>query len=138
MSETHSPVGVTAHSMRTALVVDDDEFTRSCLTEQLTDLGFSQVHTADNGRSGLKLLRQLATTPDVLICDIYMPDMDGIEFLEKLSERGYSGRLMLVSGKDVQTLTLAREIADVGPMAFLGAFLKPLPKDTLAQALGLV
>ncbi|HRK39346.1 MAG TPA: response regulator [Burkholderiaceae bacterium] len=123
-------------SGRTALVVDDDAFTCSCLTELLADLGFSRVETASNGRQALKLLRQFAATPDVLICDIYMPDMDGIEFLEQLIERRYTGRLMLVSGMDVQTLTLAREIADAGPMKFLGAFLKPLSRETLVQALG--
>lgn len=130
--------GETAQApIRSALIVDDDEFSRNCLSELLADMGINQIHTADNGRTGLKCLRQMAAAPDVLICDIYMPDMDGIEFLEKLIERRYTGRLILISGMDVQTLTLAREIADAGPMDFLGAFLKPVPRETLATALKL-
>jgi response regulator of citrate/malate metabolism len=64
-----------------------------------------------------------------------MPDMDGIEFLEKLIERRYAGKLMLISGMDPETLTLAREIADASAMDFLGAFVKPVSRETLAYAL---
>ena len=124
-------------SPQSALIVDDDEFSRTWLSELLTGLGVKDIHTADNGRTGLKCLRQLATPPDVLICDIYMPDMDGIEFLEKLMGRQYTGQLILISGMDVQTLTLAREIADASQMNFLGAFVKPVSRDTLAYALKL-
>lgn len=118
-----------------ALIVDDDSFSRAWLSELLTEFGVSQIHTVNNGRAGLKRLRELGKSPDVLICDIFMPDMDGIEFLEQLAQRQYTGKFMLISGQDMQTLTLAREIADASLLNFVGAFVKPVSKETLAYAL---
>jgi len=124
-------------SALTALVVDDDEFSRASLSEMLTSLGIARVDLADNGRTALKRLRQAGTAPDVLICDIFMPDIDGIEFLNHLVERQYRGRVILVSGMDVQMIAMASDIAASSNLNFLGAFLKPVPLDTLARALGL-
>ena len=119
------------------LVVDDDAFSRDWLSELCGGLGIAHIHTADNGYAAIKRLRQMDVLPDLIVCDIYMPDMDGIEFLEKLIERRYAGKLMLISGMDPETLTLAREIADASAMDFLGAFVKPVSRETLAYALKL-
>ena len=119
------------------LVVDDDAFSRDWLSELCGGLGIAHIHTADNGYAAIKRLRQMDVLPDLIVCDIYMPDMDGIEFLEKLIERRYTGKLMLISGMDPETLTLAREIADASAMDFLGAFVKPVSRETLAYALKL-
>lgn len=128
---THSgPVG-------SAMVVDDDEFSRTSLVEMLTSLGVALVDEADNGRTALKHLRHMSTAPDLLICDIFMPDMDGIEFLNHLIEQGHQGRVMLISGMDVQMIAMARDIAASSSLDFLGAFLKPVSRDTLAEALKL-
>ena len=117
------------------LIVDDDAFSRDWLSELCGGLGIAHIHTADNGYAAIKRLRQMDVLPDLIVCDIYMPDMDGIEFLEKLIERRYAGKLMLISGMDPETLTLAREIADASAMDFLGAFVKPVSRETLAYAL---
>jgi len=117
------------------LIVDDDAFSRDWLSELCGGLGIAHIHTADNGYAAIKRLRQMDVLPDLIVCDIYMPDMDGIEFLEKLIERRYTGKLMLISGMDPETLTLAREIADASAMDFLGAFVKPVSRETLAYAL---
>lgn len=117
------------------LIVDDDAFSRDWLSELCGGLGIAHIHTADNGYAAIKRLRQMDVLPDLIVCDIYMPDMDGIEFLNKLIERRYTGKLMLISGMDPETLTLAREIADASAMDFLGAFVKPVSRETLAYAL---
>jgi CheY-like chemotaxis protein len=117
------------------LIVDDDAFSRDWLSELCGGLGIANIHTADNGYAAIKRLRQMEVLPELIVCDIYMPDMDGIEFLEKLIERRYTGKLMLISGMDAETLTLAREIADASAMDFLGAFVKPVSRETLAYAL---
>lgn len=126
-----------APAIDSVLIVDDDPFSKDWLSELLAGLGVPHIHTASNGRDALKKLRQLEKLPDVLICDIFMPDMDGIEFLEQIVKRRYAGRFMLISGQDMETLTLARELADAGLMNFVGAFVKPVSRDTLAYALKL-
>ena len=135
MSHPSIPVQHVQGGVSSVLVVDDDAFSRDWLSELCGGLGISHIHTADNGYAAIKRLRQMDVLPDLIVCDIYMPDMDGIEFLEKLIERRYAGKLMLISGMDPEVLTLAREIADASAMDFLGAFVKPVSRETLAYAL---
>ena len=135
MSNPSVPAQHVQGSVSSVLVVDDDAFSRDWLSELCGGLGIAHIHTADNGYAAIKRLRQMDVLPDLIVCDIYMPDMDGIEFLEKLIERRYAGKLMLISGMDPETLTLAREIADASAMDFLGAFVKPVSRETLAYAL---
>ena len=135
MSNPSVPAQHVQGGVSSVLVVDDDAFSRDWLSELCGELGIAHIHTADNGYAAIKRLRQMDVLPDLIVCDIYMPDMDGIEFLEKLIERRYAGKLMLISGMDPETLTLAREIADASAMDFLGAFVKPVSRETLAYAL---
>ena len=102
----------------------------------LIALGISQFEVAADGKGALRVLDRLSTPPDYLICDIYMPDMDGVEFLLEMSRREYKGGIVLVSG-DPQILHIAQRIAKAHHLNLLGAFPKPLSRDTLAQALGL-
>ena len=133
-SERNAPAATAIDSV---LIVDDDSFSRDWLYELLAGFGVSHIHTASNGRDALKKLPLLDKLPDVLICDIFMPDMDGIEFLEQLAKRQYAGRFVLISGQHMETLTLARELADASLMNFVGAFVKPVSRETLAYALKL-
>jgi len=76
-----------------ALVVDDDSFSQELFSEMLRALGIADIHTASTGRIALRTLAALPRLPDFLICDVFMPDMDGIEFLEALAKQRYPGAL---------------------------------------------
>ena len=67
-----------------ALIVDDDVFVRKCLLKMLPweELGFSQVLEATDGTSALKTA--LKTAPDLLISDVKMPGLSGLQLAEKL------------------------------------------------------
>ncbi len=60
------------------LIVEDEDAVRSLLEEAFTTRGF-QVHSAAEGRQALRLME--ANPPDLILCDIMMPEMDGIELL---------------------------------------------------------
>jgi DNA-binding response OmpR family regulator len=66
-------------AQKTILVVDDKANVRQLLDEYLTQQGFHVV-TATNGREALYAARQ--ENPDVILLDIMMPEMDGLQFLE--------------------------------------------------------
>jgi CheY-like chemotaxis protein len=119
----------------TVLVVDDDDYSQelACLT--LGKLGFTQVQTAADGKAGLRTLDNMPQSPDFVICDIFMPEKDGIEVVAELGTRGYRGGLILVSGGDAQMLSIARNIAVASGLNVLGAFTKPLRLCDLAQAI---
>ncbi|QDL54762.1 response regulator [Rhodoferax aquaticus] len=117
------------------MVVDDDDFSRDFLSEMLTELGVRDVHCAVDGRQALKAMKMLPRYPDFLVCDIFMPDMDGIEFLAELAKSGYRGSIMLVSGEDASMMHIAQEVALANGLQLMGAYTKPVAMATLAQAL---
>jgi CheY-like chemotaxis protein len=121
--------------MPSVLVVDDDAFSRDLLQEMLAAQGVSQIALADNGRSALRTLAAMAAPPDLLICDVFMPDMDGIEFMSELAQRHYQGGVALVTGVDIETMGLARDIATAEGVRLLGTFAKPLQSASLAELL---
>ena len=57
------------------LVIDDDESIRKVLTVTLRDAGY-QVSTAENGEKGLEIFADEG--PEIILCDLRMPGMDGI------------------------------------------------------------
>lgn len=118
-----------------ALVVDDDSFSQELFSEMLMDLGVTDIHTAGSGRTALRTLASMPRPPDILICDVFMPDMDGIEFLSELAKKGYQGGIILVSGLDVTMMSIAQEVALGDGLKLLGAYTKPVPQSVLAQAL---
>ena len=65
------------------LAVDDSLTIRTMLGAALKKAGF-EVHTAEDGVDGLEVLSGL--TPDVIITDINMPNMDGFEFMENVRQ----------------------------------------------------
>jgi CheY-like chemotaxis protein len=121
---------------KAVLVVDDDEFSQQIILGILEELGIADVHLAGDGREGLRALAQMPRTPDFLICDLFMPDMDGIEFLAQLGKQGYKGGIILVTGGDVSMLAIARDLAFADGLRLVSTFVKPLNHVALAQVMG--
>jgi CheY-like chemotaxis protein len=67
------------------LLIDDDEPTRRLLAAVLREDGHDVIAEASNGREALELLAD-GCDPDVIILDLYMPVMDGWEFLAALED----------------------------------------------------
>jgi CheY-like chemotaxis protein len=123
--------------IQSVLVIDDDDFTQVLFQGMLEDWGIADVHLAGNGREALRLMAALPRPPDVLICDVFMPDMDGIEFLEVLAQKKYAGSVVLVSGMNMDMMVVARDLALSNGLRVVGAFIKPVKADLLAHTLGL-
>lgn len=75
------------------LVVDDDRLARLLLSTSLEEEGY-QVETADNGKTGLKMLEEHEY--DMLLLDLLMPEMNGYEVLEQLNTNGLLYRMPVV------------------------------------------
>lgn len=67
--------------MMTILCIDDEADIRKLLVEELRDVGFGTIE-ASNGQEGLEML--LAKWPDIVICDITMPVMDGHQLIAEI------------------------------------------------------
>lgn len=71
--------------MNSILVIEDDAWYRSSMSLILQMEGF-EVRTAENGAAGIAMIRE--HKPDLILCDILMPGMDGYAVLESLKEAG--------------------------------------------------
>lgn len=115
------------------LVLDDEPFMLMLLARQLANLGFTRVDTCDNGQAALDRVDDAALAPELILCDLNMPGMDGVEFVRKLVEHGYTGSLILVSGEDERTLHSARRLVQAHHIEVLGSLQKPVPPQALFQ-----
>lgn len=107
------------------LIIDDDEFMRRML-QRIVEPVSDRAEVEGCARSALARLDQPDGRPNIIILDLKMPDIDGVQFARILSERGFDGSVILISGTDeriLQTTTalLRRQTIDV-----LGYFKKPV------------
>lgn len=117
------------------MVLDDEPFTLKLLTHMLAKLGCSQVTACDSGHAALKRLNSQDPRPDLMLCDLNMPEMDGIEFIRKLVEHRYSGSLILVSGEEDRVLQAAEKLVQAHEINVLGSLQKPVSPSALAVLL---
>lgn len=117
------------------LFIDDDEFQLEFVTDMLLDLGVVNVLTAKGGQAGLVLYDELPQKPDLLLCDLSMPDMDGIEFLRHIGERGFEGGIALLSGVDERLLKAAESLICAYSFNLLGTMKKPARNEDLLAML---
>ena len=111
--------------MTTILVIDDSLMVRKQVGAALKGLGYSVVEAVD----GLDALEKLESSPDtrLIVCDVNMPRMNGLEFLERLSTRG--------SGVPVVMLTTEGQPELIQRAKSLGAkgwIVKPFKPEFLA------
>jgi EAL domain-containing protein (putative c-di-GMP-specific phosphodiesterase class I)/ActR/RegA family two-component response regulator len=118
------------------LVIDDDPLMLHAIELQLTRLNVTDVVICESASEGLmKVFDPHQSDFSLVICDLQMPVMDGVEFVRRLADGGYSGGLMLLSGEDARTLQAATLLAKTYRLNFLGSLSKPVPLDKLHQAL---
>jgi len=108
------------------LVIDDEYIVRKSLCDSLEDLGYD-VLDADDGKSGLEIA--LKEQPDLILTDLRMPSIGGIEFLKQAKLLSIEAPIVVVSGAGLMT--------DVIEALRLGAFdylSKPIRDPSLLEA----
>ncbi len=81
--------------MSQILIIDDEKAIRKTLSEILSYEGY-KIDDAENGEEGLKKIKEKSY--DVILCDIKMPKVDGLEFLEKAKEINPDVPIIMISG----------------------------------------
>ena len=94
------------------IVADDESVMRTDLREMLTHLGYLVVGEVGDGQSAVNLARELK--PDVVIMDIKMPNMDGIEAAKMLTEEKVAPVLLLTAYSQRDLVDRAKEAGVVG------------------------
>ena len=109
------------------IIADDESIIRMDLREMLTNLGYLVIGEVGDGRSAVNLARELR--PDVVVMDIKMPDMDGIEAARALTEERVAPVLLLTAYSQQELIERAKEAGVVGYMV------KPFRESDLAPAI---
>ncbi len=94
------------------IIADDESVIRTDLREMLTNLGYLVVGEVGDGQSAVNLARELK--PDVVIMDIKMPDLDGIEAARVLTEEKIAPVLLLTAYSQRDLVDRAKEAGVVG------------------------
>jgi EAL domain-containing protein (putative c-di-GMP-specific phosphodiesterase class I) len=116
------------------LLIDDDPFTLKLLGRQLSNLGHMVVAHEQAGEA-LPRLERNEEVFDAVMCDLRMPEMDGIEFVRHLARIGFTGGLVLVSGEDARILQTSERLAREHGLYVLGALRKPVAPDALQRVM---
>ena len=119
---------------RHILIVDDDAVARRQLSMLLSVLGVNEVESIDNAEQALLLIAQQDDI-DLVISDLNMPGVDGIEFLRRLADSGYQQSIILVSGVEELLLQTAAEVVRAKGMNLRGTLRKPVMRDELLALL---
>ena len=109
------------------IIADDESVIRADLREMLTNLNYLVVGEAGDGQSAVNLARELK--PDVVIMDIKMPDLDGIEAAKMLTQEQIAPVLLLTAYSQRDLVDRAKEAGVVGYMV------KPFREQEIVPAI---
>jgi two-component system response regulator AtoC len=108
------------------LVIDDEEIVRISCGKCLAPEGYD-VDAAANGAEGLRLTRE--NDYDLILTDLKMPDMDGLEFLMTIKKTRPETKVIMITG--YSTVEHAEEASRLGAYDYIE---KPFTPDTLIAA----
>lgn len=132
-------MGLLRNQELSVLIVDDHHFLRSAVQRMLLSLGISHIYEANDGQRALEFLQGAnAQAVDIVLCDLDMPNMDGMEFLRHLGmEYPIPVSVIIVSGQDTALISSVEKMAEAYGVRLLGAIEKPLSLGKLETLLAL-
>jgi EAL domain-containing protein (putative c-di-GMP-specific phosphodiesterase class I)/AmiR/NasT family two-component response regulator len=119
----------------TFLVVEDHDFQRNVLVRMLGGMGAHAVHAAQDGRQALAVLKGLPSGVDVIISDLDMPTMDGMEFIRHIGLQHSGASLIIVSAVERGVLYAVESMANAYGINFLGTIEKPVAQAALERVI---
>ncbi len=150
---TKNPGANADYAKLNVLLVDDDEFLLELMKVTLRDLGVASVSLALNGFEGLNSYRQSHPRPNLIICDLCMPQLGGMELLSHLALDGCQADILIISGHNLTPpvdnhwalsnyngpiLNLAEKIARIQGLKVHASFEKPITREKIIEMLDLV
>ncbi len=109
------------------MVVDDDDNIAQLVCRAAENLGFSTQAASGNGAFDACT----AFDPDVIVVDIFMPEIDGFEVLHYLGQTHKDTSIVIVSGKDVSFRAMAERICEQEGLHIVANIAKPFSIERL-------
>lgn len=112
------------------LIVDDEDNIRALMKGILSDLG--EIYEAENGKKGLAIFNQ--NNPDLILLDIMLPDISGVELLQEIREKNKDVKIIMITA--YETIKSVIEIMNI-PIS--GYITKPfIVKDVRERIKGIL
>lgn len=111
------------------LVVDDEPFALTFCIKLLHQFGYTHVDTANSGKDALDKIVSADEPYDLVVLDINMPEMNGLEVMRQAHDKAFRGAFILISGEDEKLLEAAYEHGEHGGLRILDAIPKPINTD---------
>lgn len=116
------------------MVVDDDVLMLQQVSINLGRLAVDNIVLADNAKQALSHIAR-GDRFDLIVLDLNMPEMDGIEMMRNLAGTQYQGAIALFSGEDKRILKTAESLANAQSLFVVGSLAKPVTEAELADML---
>jgi len=122
-------------SASTALIVEDSTVQREHVAGLLRQIGFGTVLSANDGINALRTLEQRGAPVDLVLTDLDMPGMDGVELLQQLAKRRWVANLVVASANQPRLQEALRSLPSGSVMRMLAAIAKPVRLEALQDLL---
>ncbi|MES2528573.1 MAG: response regulator [Bdellovibrionota bacterium] len=109
------------------IIVDDSDFSRSVISKMLTEDGFQVIGEAASAETALGMIKD--KKPDIVIVDIVMPNVSGLELTEKLNQSAPNVSVIMVSSLSQEHIVL--DAISAGASDFIA---KPIQKQQLIDS----
>jgi EAL domain-containing protein (putative c-di-GMP-specific phosphodiesterase class I)/DNA-binding NarL/FixJ family response regulator len=124
----------TARPVGSLLVVDDSAVQRMHAVDLCRELGVALIYEASSGNEALELLQMLVLPPDLLIIDLEMPGMDGIELIQQLAQHHQSISVIVASSREQSLIQSVETLGRNLGLSVLAGLRKPLAAELLSEA----
>lgn len=122
------------HSL-TVLVLEDHAFQRKAAVAQLRNIGIGKILEASDGHEAIHVIAHGPDSVDVVLCDLQMEGMDGVEFIRHMAEGKLAAAVILVSSLEPNLIHSVETMANAHRLNVLGTLEKPIKRDLLASCL---
>lgn len=114
------------------VLIDDDRVVGEIVSALAKAMGLQCEIT----RTSEEFFKRIGPDTTVILLDLVMPEMDGIEILRLLGERGCRARIILMSGINIRVIETAKKLAQSLGLSVVGHLQKPFPIAQLQELLG--
>lgn len=118
------------------LVIDDDAMQREILTSLLARAGHTTVLTASDGKDALECMAAYGAQIGLVICDLQMPGMDGMELLRRIGESVHKPAVIISSATESRIMSSVELMVKAVGLNVLGSLPKPVGQEALNRLLG--
>ncbi|KEI70235.1 GGDEF/EAL domain-containing response regulator [Endozoicomonas elysicola] len=118
------------------LILEDHPFQRMVAEQTVSGLNVGRLLTAEGSEQALKFLKDRGAV-DIVICDLDMPGMDGIQFIRHLAEQNLAQGVIVLSAMDAALIRTVEDMAMAHGLVVLGHMSKPMSRNRLRELLEL-